>query len=45
VDAARLWAHTTPGTPEFSGPVAALILALYGRGDALGQLQGPVDKL
>ncbi len=39
------WAHTTPGTPEFSGPVAALILALYGRGDALGQLEGPVDQL
>lgn len=39
------WAHTSAGAPEFSGPVAALILALYGRGDALGQLEGPVDQL
>lgn len=39
------WSHQTPGTPEFTGPVAALILALYGRGDALGQLDGPVHQL
>lgn len=39
------WSHTVDGTPEFSGPVAALVLALYGRGDAWGVLEGPVDQL
>lgn len=39
------WSHTNDGAPEFSGPMAAIVLALYGRGDALGALVGPVGQL
>ena len=39
------WAHVNDGAPEFSGPMMAIVLALYGRGDVLGQLEGPVDQL
>ncbi len=39
------WSHINDGAPEISGPILALLLALYGRGDALGQLEGAVDRL
>ena len=39
------WSHVNAGMPEFSGPIAALVLALYGRGDARGELEGPIADL
>lgn len=39
------WSHINEGKPEFSGPMAAIVLALYGRGDAWGALEGPVEQL
>ena len=38
------WSHVNAGAPEFSGPIAALVLALYGRGDVRNELTGPVEQ-
>ncbi len=35
------WAHTNEGKPEVTGPMAAIVLALYGRGNCWGVLTGP----
>ena len=39
------WSHVNGDEHAFSGPMHAIVLAFYGRGDALGLLQGPVHLL
>lgn len=35
------WSHANDGKPEVTGPMAAIVLALYGRGNCWNVLEGP----
>lgn len=39
------WSHINGDEHAFSGPMRAIVLAFYGRGDALGLLDGPTHLL